>query len=167
MICSKCNQVIPDGVYYCEHCGNATDSAYTQQPFNSDGNNQNQQQYNRQNYAQNNPQYAPYSQAYTPQAYEYMIETKIEEARTLGIISLIAGFFLPIIGIVLGIIGITKLNDIPLSMQFRFESELKRKKAKQLCIAGIAVPISLWTLAVIFYVLIFVIFFGAMSSYYY
>lgn len=139
MYCGKCGRQIPDGVYYCENCGEPVNKPYTQQPFNSGEN------INR-TYQQVPPQF----NQYTPEAYEYMIMTKIDEARTFGIISIVAGLFIPILGIILGCIGISKLNDIPLSNQYRLESERKKKTAKNLCIAGIVIPIVLWLLAVIF-----------------
>lgn len=142
MYCSKCGQQISDGVYYCEHCGEPVNKPYTQQPFHS-----------RENTNRTYQQVPPQFNQYTPEAYEYMIMTKIDEVRTFGIIAIIAGLFIPILGILLGCIGISKLNDIPLSNQYRLESELKKKKAKNLCIAGIVIPIVLWILAVIFIIL--------------
>lgn len=144
MYCKNCGQQIPDGIYYCEHCGAEINQGYTQQPFHTDHQN------NGQTYQQSNQQYNPYAQPYNPQAFEYMINTKIDDAKTYGILAIIAGLFIPIFGIILGIIGINKLNDIPLSVQFRYETELKKKKAKNLCIAGIAVPIVIWVIGLIF-----------------
>lgn len=88
MICSRCNQVIPDEAYFCEHCKNPVNNTYTQQPFNSTNQNQyqnsSQTQYQQQNTYQTNQQgYAP---PYTQQAYDYMINSKIDNAKTLGII---------------------------------------------------------------------------------
>lgn len=172
MYCNKCGQLIPDGVYYCEHCGASVNESYTQQPFNTDNQYQNEQQSfdnsnpyqnTQQTYQQPNNQYAPFGQMYTPQAYEYMIDNKLEEARTMGIIAIIAGLFIPILGIVLGCIGISKLNEIPLSNQYRYEKELKRKKAKNLCIVGIALPLILWILALI---LVFLVLGITMSALY-
>lgn len=137
MYCIKCGREISDEVYYCEHCGEPVNKPYTQQPVNPQGNNQ-------QTYQQQNPHFTQY----TPEAYEYMISSKIEEVRTFGIIAIIAGLFIPIIGIVLGCIGISKINEIPISNQYRYESELKKKKAKNLCIAGIVIPIVLWLIAI-------------------
>lgn len=150
MICNKCGQFISDGVYYCEHCGEPVNRTYTQQPFGSD--NQNTQQSTQQTY----------QQPFSPQAFEYMISSKIEEARTMGIIAIIAGLFIPILGIVFGCIGISKLNEVPLSNQLRYETELKRKKAKNLCTVGIVLPIVLWVIAVIFVVVFWGALIGAM-----
>lgn len=168
MICNKCGQFIPDGVYYCEHCGEPVNRTYTQQPFGSD--NQNTQQSAQQTYQQPNAQYNqynnqynnPYNQPFSPQAFEYMISSKIEEARTMGIIAIIAGLFIPILGIVFGCIGISKLNEAPLSNQLRYETELKRRKAKNLCTVGIVLPIVLWVIAVIFVVVFWGALIGAM-----
>ena len=77
-----------------------------------------------------------------------MISSKLEEVRTFGIIAIIVGLFIPIIGIVLGCIGLSKINEMPLSNQYRFENELKRKRAKNLCVAGIVIPIVIWIIAV-------------------
>lgn len=137
LYCIKCGHEIPDEVYYCEHCGEAVNKPYTQQEFNSQGNNQ-------QTYQQPTPHFPQYN----PQAYEYMISSKLEEVRTFGIIAIIVGLFIPIIGIVLGCIGLSKINEIPLSNQYRFENELKRKRAKNLCVAGIVIPIVIWIIAV-------------------
>ncbi|MCH5321113.1 MAG: zinc-ribbon domain-containing protein [Eubacterium sp.] len=152
MYCIKCGREIPDEVYYCEHCGEAVNKPYTQQAFNSQDNNQQTYQQPNQHFPQ-----------YTPEAYEYMISSKLEEVRTFGIIAIIAGLFIPIIGIVLGCIGLSKINEIPLSNQYRFESELKRKKAKNLCIVGIVLPIALWILAIILFVFLSTVMFGYLS----
>lgn len=150
MLCKKCGQYIPDGVYYCEHCGEPVENTYTQQPFQSGDSG-----YTRQTYQQPNAQYNPYAQQYTPEAYEYMISSKIEDARTMGILAIILGLFFPILGIIFGCIGISKINEIPPSNQYSYNSELNKKKAKNLCIAGIVLPIVLWVLAVIFIFLFF------------
>ncbi len=161
MICNKCGQAIPETSYYCEHCGEPINQTYAQQPFHTAsgnnyqaGNTGTQQTYNQntQNYQQYNS-YNPYQQ-YTPEAFEYMINSKLEEARTFGIIAVIAGLFMPILGIVFGCIGISKLNEIPLPNQYNYEKELKKKKAKNLCIIGIVLPIILWILAVFFIVFV-------------
>lgn len=153
MYCSKCGRQIPDGVYYCENCGEPVNKPYTQQPFSSQDN-------THQTYQQVPPQF----NQYTPEAYEYMIMSKIEEARTFGIIAIVAGLFIPLIGIILGCIGISKINDIPFSNQYRLESELKKKKAKNLCIAGIVIPIILWILSFIFVILFINIAYGTIIN---
>lgn len=156
MICKKCGQFVPDGVYYCKNCGEPVSRTYTQQPFEPGC--QNTQSSTQQGYRQ----YNTYTQPYTPQAYEYMVNSKIEEARTLGILSIILGIFVPILGIVLGCIGISKINEIPFSNQYRYETELNKKRAKSLCITGIVLPIVLWILAIIFAVFFWGMMFSAM-----
>lgn len=155
MICEKCGQPLYDGAYYCEHCGAPVQRPYTQQPFNAGGNQQ-------QNYQQQNQQYNGYAQQYTPQAYEYMINSKLEEARTMGILAIVLGLFIPVLGIVFGCIGISKLNEIQPSNQYSYETELKKKKAKNLCIVGIVLPVVLWVLALILVLFVFGVAMGTM-----
>ncbi|MGN1201710.1 MAG: zinc-ribbon domain-containing protein [Eubacterium sp.] len=150
MFCSKCGQQIEDGVYYCEHCGEAVNRSYTQQPFNTSAN-------GYQSNQQTNSQYTQFA----PQAFDYMINSKLEDARTMGILAIILGLFIPIVGIVLGCIGITKINDIPYSTEYNYDIESEKKKAKTLCTVGIVLPIALWILAIIFIFVIWIIVFSS------
>lgn len=189
MICNKCGQPIADGVYYCEHCGEPVNQTYSQQPFGTDTQNaqadaqQNQpngqqayqqtyqqqpngQTYNQQyqQYAQPNQQYPPYGQPVTPQAFDFLLDSKIEEVKTLGIIAIIAGLFFPIAGIIIGCIGISKLNGLMIPPQCAYDKELKRKKAKNLCMTGIILPIALWVVTFLFIMLVWGLLLGGLAA---
>lgn len=192
MICNKCGQTVSDEMYYCEHCGEPLKQTYSQQPIHNDTQNTqpgsqdasqsyqqpyqqaeqqtyqqpNQQAYGQQyqQYQQPNQQYPPYGQPVTPQAFDFMLDNKIDEAKTLGIIAIIAGLFFPIAGIVLGCIGISKLNGIMIPPQFSYEKEAKRKKAKNLCMTGIILPIALWVVTFLFVLLVWGILLGGLAA---
>lgn len=135
----------------------AYQQTYQQQP--------NGQTYNQQQYQQYQ-QYPPYGQPVTPQAFDFMLDNKIDEIKTLGIIAIIAGLFFPIAGIIIGCIGISKLNGLPVlpPYQYNYEKESKRKKAKKLCMIGIILPIALWVVSFLFIFLVWGLFLGGMVA---
>ncbi|MDE5985396.1 MAG: hypothetical protein K2H13_09100 [Eubacterium sp.] len=185
MICNKCGQTVSDEMYYCENCGEPLKQTYNQQPINNETQNtqsgtqnysqayqqpyhqaeqQTYQQPSGQAYSQQYQQYPPYGQPVTPQAFDFMLDNKIDEVKTLGIIAIIAGLFFPIAGIILGCIGISKLNGLPVSPQYGYEKDLKRKKAKNLCMTGIILPIALWVVTFLFIMLVWGIILGGMAA---
>ncbi|MDE6471170.1 MAG: hypothetical protein K2L19_09150 [Eubacterium sp.] len=193
MICNKCGQTVSDEMYYCENCGEPLKQTYNQQPIHNDTQNAqpgtqdysqayqqpyqqaeqqayqqqpNGQAYNQQyqQYQQPNQQYPPYGQPVTPQAFDFMLDNKIDEVKTLGIIAIIAGLFFPIAGIILGCIGISKLNGLPVSPQYGYERDLKRKKAKNLCMTGIILPIALYVVTFLFVLLVWGVILGGLAA---
>lgn len=152
MICRKCGSNIPDGTYYCNNCGEPVEAAYNQQPFEYNG-------YNNANnagqpYGYTNVQNNPFAPQYNPQAYELMIRSKIENAKTMGIIAIIVGLFIPLLGIVFGVIGIVKTNEINIAFPVSYDLQHSIKSTKKLCIAGIVVPIVIWVLIVLCYIVL-------------
>lgn len=147
MICRKCGGNIPDGTYYCNNCGEPVQTNYNQQPFEYNGANNAGQPYGYMN-VQNNP----FAQQYNSQAYELMIRSKIDNAKTMGIIAIIVGLFVPLLGIVFGVIGIVKINEINIAFPVSYDLQHSIKSTRKLCIAGIVVPIVLWILIVFCYI---------------
>ena len=147
MICRKCGSNIPDGTYYCNNCGEPVQTNYNQQPFEYNGANNAGQPYGYMN-VQNNP----FAQQYNSQVYELMIRSKIDNAKTMGIIAIIVGLFVPLLGIVFGVIGIVKINEINIAFPVSYDLQHSIKSARKLCIAGIVVPIVLWILIVFCYI---------------
>ena len=139
---------------------------YEQQAYQQTYQQPNGQAYNQQyqQYQQPNQQYPPYGQPVTPQAFDFMLDNKIDEIKTLGIIAIIAGLFFPIAGIIIGCIGISKLNNLPIFPQYAYEKELKRKKAKKLCMIGIILPIALWVVTFLFVMLVWGLLLGGMVA---
>ncbi len=91
-------------------------NTYDQQTYSN-------QQYNNYQpnnaYQQNDPYQQPYAQGYNPQGYNQygpINEPKGDNGKVLGIISVILAFFIPLVSLILGIIGLTKAkkngNDV-------------------------------------------------------
>lgn len=167
MICSKCGKTLSDDLYYCDNCGEPTGKADSWAPVNNEQN-QNQYQSQTQSSYQNpyqnqnnqNTYQSPYQTPYTNNSYnnynanngfksfenyayfneKQKVDKKIEDSRLLGILGIILGLFITsILGIILGAIGLSKLNEIP--YEFQNECAQEREKAKKLNIAGIVAPI--------------------------
>lgn len=90
------------------------------------------------------------------------VDKKIEDSRLLGILGIILGLFITsILGIILGAIGLSKLNEIP--YEFQNECAQEREKAKKLNIAGIVAPICVRIVIWVGYFLLVVGVFTAMQ----
>lgn len=185
MLCKNCNQPIPDGSYYCEHCGApVNDDQYNQKPFEPESsqsqNSYGQPQYDQSQNGYNQAQYSQYGQSTPPytnpydgnnsQTYSVMVNSRIDDAKTMGILAIILGIFIPIVGIILGCVGLSKLSSIKQvnptvtgMNPYDMDTQNRLKKAKTLCITGIVLPIVLWLLAIIFWII--VVFVLGMSSY--
>lgn len=175
MICSKCGKTLSDDLYYCDNCGEPTGKSDQWAPIN-DG--QNQYQAQNQN-AYQSPYQTPYgSNSYNSynnynannsfksfENYAYFnekqkIDKKIDDSRLLGILAIILGLFVTsIIGIILGAIGLSKLDEIP--YEFQNECAQNREKARKLNIAGIVVPLCA---RLLFWIGYFVLVFGIIAS---
>jgi len=152
--CPYCGATMTDDTLICPNCGRPADSApsqaqptydqqpYAQQPYSQQPYSQqpySQQPYSQQPYAQQpytqapNQQYQPpYGQPYYP---------AVPESNGLAIAALILAFVEPIIGIILGAVGLNKLHE---------------PKNRSMCKAGLIISIVRIVLAVILFTLAFV-----------
>ena len=137
--CPYCGATMTDDTLICPNCGRPTDGnpSYAQQPYDQQPYAQQpyaQQPYAQQPYAQApNQQYQPpYGQPYYPAA---------PESNGLAIAALILAFVEPIIGIILGAVGLSKLHE---------------PKNRSMCKAGLIISIVRIVLAVILFTLAFV-----------
>ena len=146
--CPYCGATMTDDTLICPNCGRPADGApsqaqptYDQQPYAQQPYSQQpyaQQPYTQQPYAQQpyaqapNQQYQPpYGQPYYPAA---------PESNGLAIAALILAFVEPIIGIILGAVGLNKLHE---------------PKNRSMCKAGLIISIVRIVLAVILVILAF------------
>lgn len=174
--CPNCNEPINkeavnnpaaqsnDGVYYTPQQNNPNEqSTYYSAQQNNTYNNVNEPNCNtysnaQQNYfnqGQTNNQ--GYYQACPPNQSEQQIKEVISSANTLGILAIVLGILLtPLAGIICGAVGLSKLNSIPnIPMNPIITND--KAKAKKLNIWGIALPIALYVVAVIFMVIMFTV----------
>lgn len=152
MYCNKCGTQLDDKAYYCPNCGQEVNKPYTQQPFNTT-NTANQQTQNP------NPQ-----NNFNPMMNE--IHSKLEDARIFGILAIAIGFLVSaVVGICLGAIGLSKLNDIQTPNAFIPEIEAKKEQIRKLNIIGIIAPLVVRVVLVILYVIFLVAFAGALANF--
>lgn len=171
MNCTHCGYQVGEGATFCPQCGaqlnteqTANAAEYTQAASDNNAQNGNvyeqpQQQYSQpyadqQPYAQQNQynqqntyaQQPPYGQApYGQPGYPGVDYAKDENsAKTLGIVAIIVGLFIPLVGWICGGIGKSKLGKIP--PEYRSD---KYSTANGLCIAGIVVGCLSFVLALV------------------
>ena len=70
------------------------------------------------------------------------MQEKKKSSLVLGILSIISGFFIPLVGLILGIIGLVLANS------HQKESKLDYKTEKILGIVGIVISVIVWILNV-------------------
>lgn len=164
MICNKCGKVLSDDLYYCDNCGAPTGKETQWAPYGNETNQnpggfQNGSYSNGGNYNTygSNGNYGNYNNFGSYNSSQE-IDKKIEDSKLFGILAIVLGFFVSsIIGIILGAIGLAKLNDIPFEFQ-NYNLE-KREKARKLNIAGIVAPLVVRVLLwILYFVFIFAIF---------
>lgn len=185
MFCEKCGQQIPDESTFCPFCNNVVSTPNPQQNAYyapaQDNNYYNQQQPNAYAQPQNDytqPQSEP-EQYFNPQGNVYQnnpysnyqpnmpfidpnVTSQISNCKTLGLVAIIVGIFVPIVGWVCGGIGLSNAKNIPDLPQYANE----KKKVKNMNLAGIIVPFASYLLAIIFYVLIFTLMATGFSALY-
>ncbi len=156
MFCSKCGAQLDDKSYYCQSCGHEVNKPYTQQPFNMNNNTGQTYQsgYSQQQYTNNiNP------------AAMSSIQSKIEDARTMGILAIVLGLICSaLVGICLGIVGISKLNSIQTFNTYIPEIEMQKEKTRKLNLIGIILPTVLRIILIIFYFIFVFAMVGAVAG---
>lgn len=157
MFCSKCGAQLDDKSYYCQSCGHEVNKPYTQQPFNMNNNTGQTYQsgYSQQQYTNNiNP------------AAMSSIQSKIDDARTMGILAIVLGLICSaLVGICLGIVGISKLNSIQTFNTYIPEIEMQKEKTRKLNLIGIILPLVLRILLVVFYFIFIFAMVGTIAEY--
>ncbi len=114
------------------------------QPYGQQTYQQSYQQYNANSYYQNNPQ------AFVEQE----INKSLSSARTLGILAIVLGLLMsPIVGIICGAVGISKVNDI-INMTNSPIIEEEKKKVKKLNKIGIIIPLVIYAVIIVFAIVI-------------
>ena len=127
MNCIHCGNVLNDGARFCPYCGTQQDiapnqSAYSAgQPFGT--------------YSPYNGQVPFIPPGYMPQGVD---ENEIGTTKTLGLVALIVGIFIPLVGYVCGGIGLSKIGKL-MSFAHPIQAE-QLKKNRTLCILGIVIP---------------------------
>ena len=93
MFCSKCGNQIMDEAIICPNCGCPTN-----------------------NYNQFNKTANPQKNAFP----NYNLQKELADAKTLGLIAIISGLFIPLIGWICGGIGVSKCNKLLSSFSIDF-----------------------------------------------
>lgn len=166
MYCPKCGTYMEEDSVQCVNCGetvvkeqtNYNDNYYQQ----SEGSYYNPQPSSSQSYYQYD------NQVKQEQMIEQGYKDKLSTANTLGILSIILGIiFSPIVGIICGAIGISKVNEVP---DFAPYTPLAQEKArcKKLNVLGIVIPVVLWVVLIVFmFIAVFAFGFAATSAAFY
>lgn len=156
-----------------ENAQSASDSYYTppQQNYNPQPNYTQQQGYSQPYGQQYNQQYNPngFYQGNPQQMFiEQEINKNLSSAKTLGILAIVLGLlFSPIVGIICGAIGLSKVNDI-VNLTSNPMIEQEKKKVKKLNKLGIIIPIVVYAVIILFTIIITVVAsLGLASSYTY
>lgn len=146
MFCTKCGGEYNDSSAFCPNCGNPT------QQSNASA---------QQSYAQPTQQmnYAPqmnnqsFNQGFNPMMLVSQFINEAKTAHTLSIVSIIAAFFMPIAGLICGIIASSKAKKLPMindaelddMMRFQYQdAKNKAESAKKLGTAGWILSIVVW-----------------------
>ena len=178
MFCTNCGNQVADGSAFCPYCG--TSFAQTQQqpqqqpqapvtpvvqaPQQGSYTAPEQVAYPGQSYGQQptyqpyggQPQYGtpgydpnnPYGYAAPPQ--QGVSEAEIKSTRTLGIVALVVGFFIPLVGYICGGIGLSKVRKLSFFADPMQKQQLDKNKV--LCILGIVIPAVMNVIASIAYI---------------
>ncbi len=167
MYCPKCGTYMEEDSVQCVNCGETVVKEQTNQTnYNdyqqSEGSYYNPQPSSSQSYYQYD------NQVKQEQMIEQGYKDKLSTANTLGILSIILGIiFSPIVGIICGAIGISKVNEVP---DFAPYTPLAQEKArcKKLNVLGIVIPVVLWVVLIVFmFIAVFAFGFAATSAAFY
>lgn len=175
MFCEKCGQQIADDASFCPYCNNVINrpnqqnNYYQPQPEQQNTYYNPQQTYQapEQNGAYPPPQQDnyftqqsnPYGNSFYPPADQSIINT-ISNCKTLGIIAIIVGIFVPIAGIICGAIGLSNVKNIPDHPKYIND----KASVRRLNILGIVIPIIIWAVIFLLYILIMIFAVGAIGG---
>lgn len=155
MICKNCGSQLEDYSAFCQNCGSAVEAQPQEQaPVNNYYAQPAQKTYTQQaNYSAPQPNYQNFHQGFNPMVVINQFISDARTAHTLSIVSIIAAFFIPIAGLICGILASSKVKKLPvineaeLDDMMRFQYYDARKKAdsaKKLGTAGWIVSIVVW-----------------------
>lgn len=158
MNCPNCGSVLSPDAAFCPQCGSAVASAppqaeaYAQPNAPQPEGRADQstpysaaqpQSFNGNDYS-SNTQYAYQQPVYDPSVNYNANPAEEKSAKTLGIVAIIVGLFIPLVGWICGGTGLSKLKKVP--PEYRSPGY---SSAKGLCIAGIVVASVMFVLALI------------------
>ena len=126
MFCHQCGKEVAEGAAFCPYCGTAL---AVNQPTA--------------------PPMPPTSLSQQPNYYapQAAPQQEVNTTQTLGIVALAGSFFMPIVGFVCGIIGLSKIKK--LKPAANAEQQQKLSKNKKLCSAGVIVATVLTVLSIV------------------
>lgn len=174
MICKRCGAQFNDALENCPSCGEKANrqanDMYNNYNYNN-GSGGGQQQYYQNPYAnQYQGQAYPYGAPSNPQFNNFAFQNdqiaaeNVSSASTLGIIAIIASFFIPLVSWICGGIGLSKANKY---LNYGGKIGLDAASAKKLCLAGIIVACVLFVLSIIVSIIAFWFFFNEVGFGYY
>lgn len=161
MFCTNCGNQIAEGSAFCPYCGTSLAQSQPQQPqapVNPVAQTPQQGAYTApeqgafpgQPYAQQ-PTYQPYAgqaqygapvydpnnpYGYAPQ--QSVSDEEVKSTRTLGIVAIVVGIFIPLVGYICGGIGLSKVRKLDFFANPMQKEQLNKNKV--LCILGIVIP---------------------------
>ena len=157
MICKNCNQQISDESLFCPYCGSAVEQPApvaepapqpTPQPVPQPAPQPQVQQPVAQYQAPQQPQ-QPEQFYPNPVA---QLDTDVDSAKTLGIVALIAAFFIPLVSYICGGIGLSKVKKLKGNANEKQAQKLE--SARKFCLAGIIVSSVFIVLSIIISILV-------------
>ena len=165
MFCPNCGNTVADGYDVCPFCSSPLSASKQAEPQQ---NSYAQPQYPPQQNSYAQPQYQqqpPYAQPqYPPQQPYQSTSADSSTAKTLGIVAIVAAFFVPLVSIICGAIGISKANAV-LAYNPADADALSGKKLGKI---GIIISVALFviTLLVTILAVVFAMSAGPTYSYY-
>lgn len=169
MYCPKCGTYMEEDSVQCVNCGETVVKEQTNQTnYNDNYYHQSEGSYYNPQPSSSQSYYQYDNQVKQEQMIEQGYKDKLSTANTLGILSIILGIiFSPIVGIICGAIGISKVNEVP---DFAPYTPLAQEKArcKKLNVLGIVIPVVLWVVLIVFmFIAVFAFGFAATSAAFY
>ena len=165
MYCPKCGTYMEEDSVQCVNCGETVVKEQTNQTnYNDNYYQQSEGSYYNPQPSSSQSYYQYDNQVKQEQMIEQGYKDKLSTANTLVILGII---FSPIVGIICGAIGISKVNEVP---DFAPYTPLAQEKArcKKLNVLGIVIPVVLWVVLIVFmFIAVFAFGFAATSAAFY
>lgn len=155
MFCRNCGNQLADGVRFCPYCGTDLGEtapvyppqsqapvygqpAQAQQPASEYQPSQQPYTAPQQPYGQQvPPEYNPYNPGYYTQP-PRADDGAVQSTKTLGLVALIVGLFIPLVGYICGGIGLSRIRKLEFFADPMQKEQLAKNKT--LCILGIVIP---------------------------